>query len=443
LTLAQNARADTAPPPLLQLPALDGEFSGDFLAPQTGASGLAFHWRVVAESPAGEPDTRRARIEASGHGARVAAVAELSLATGVTRWKIESAEADLAEAFPVMASLWWPDSGFAGVGVTGKLVVSGGGSVDASGNWTANLTADIRDATFRDDAQGWLAEGVSARVEFPALPSLKTGAAQAQPVTISRFTHNATQLALEDVRASFSMNETGAANAKSASETKITSETKNTGETKSAGGALRIRVGGAEARAADGTISVDAFDFTPSAPAVDTTVHVRGIESGNLAHLLPGTISEARGKFYGSVALRWNPADGLQPGNGRLSLQKAAGSMLRFSPTPGFFTSNMDKRLYFLPPSFGFLRNWFSLKNPAYNTLKEIENGAQPIIVENITIAFAPGGDNAGRTATIVIEAKPTNPKSAIRHLRINVNVSGPLAKVIELISTDRIQISF
>jgi len=414
------------PPALLQLPAFDGEFSGDFLMPQTGggggkssgAAGLAFHWHIVVESPADAPGARRARVEVSGHGARVVASAELDLASGVTHWKIESAEVDLAAAFPVLAPLWLPD--FASLGVAGKLVVSGEGSVDASGKWSANLAADVRDATLRDDAGGWLAEGVSAHVEFPALPALDTGVAQAQPVTIRRFTHGATQLALEDARASFAMSDSGGA-----------------------GGALRIHVGGVTARVADGEIAVDAFDFTPAAPAVATTVHVRDIESGNLTHLLSGTISEARGRFTGAVALSWNPTDGLRPGAGQLSLQKADGTMLRLAATPGFFTANMDSRLYFLPPAFGFLRNWLSLKNPAYDTLKEIENGVQPIIVENITIKFTPDGDDAGRTATVGIEAKPTNPKSSIQHLRINVNVSGPLAKVVEMLSTDRIQISF
>ena len=440
-TLAQTARAraDIASAPLPsslpQLPAFDGEFSGDFLAPNiaAGGNGLSFHWHIVAESPAGAPGVRRARLDVTGHGAHIAATAELDLASGVTHWKIESAEADLAEAFPVITSLLPPDSisSFAGLGIAGKLAVSGDGSVDTTGNWTANLAADIRDATLRNDAQGWLAEGVSARVEFPALPSLKTGAAQTQPVAIRRFSHNATQLTLDDVRTTFSMDESGAGNASAGGA--------------NAGGALRIRVGGVDARAADGTISVGAFDFTPSAPAVATTVRVRDIESGNLTHLLSGTVSEARGRFNGSMALLWNPTDGLQFGKGRLLLQKADGTMLRLAPTPGFFTSNMDSHLYFLPPSFGFLRNWLSLKNPAYNTLKEIENGKQPIRVENITITFAPDGDKSGRTATVLIEAKPTNPKSAIQHLRINVNVSGPLAKVIQMLSlsTDQMQISF
>jgi len=70
--------AKASPTSLLQLPALDGDFSGDFLLPQTGpATGLAFHWHIIAESPAGAPGTRRARLDITGHGARVVALAEL------------------------------------------------------------------------------------------------------------------------------------------------------------------------------------------------------------------------------------------------------------------------------------------------------------------------------------------------------------------------------
>jgi len=409
-----------AAPALWQLPAFDGELSGDFLMPQSGGgSGLMFHWHIVAESPADAPGARRARVEVTGHGARVVARAELDLASGVTHWKIESAEADLGEVFPVMAALWWANSSFASAGVTGKLVVSGEGSVDAAGKWVASLAADVRDATLRDGAGGWMAEGVSAHVEFPGLPSLETGAAQAQPVTVRRFTHKATQLAIDDARTSVSMDGGGA------------------------GGALRIHIGGVEARAVDGRIGVDGFDFVPSAPAVATIVHASNVESGYLTHLLPGAVSEVRGRFSGAVALTWNPADGLRAGNGQLSLQRADGTMLRLAPTPGIFTANMDRRLYFLPQSFGFLRKWISLKNPAYDTLKEIEEGRQPIIVDNITIKFTPDGDDAGRSASVAIEARPTNPQSSIRRLRINVNVNGPLTQVIEMFSRGSVQISF
>jgi len=206
---------------------------------------------------------------------------------------------------------------------------------------------------------------------------------------------------------------------------------------------LRIHVGGVEARGAGGAIGVEAFDFVPSAPAVSTTVRVSDIDSGKLAHLLPGAISEASGRFNGSVLLFWNPSDGLRIVNGSLWLEQALGSMLRFVSTPGFFTDNMDKRIYFLPPSFGFLRRWVSLKNPAYDTLKEIEEGRQPLRVQNITITFTPEGDKKGRSATVAIEARPTDPKSAIQRLRINVNVNGPLTQVIEMFSRGGVQISF
>ena len=428
LAFAQGARAygatrpsspassPSSAPALLQLPAFDGEFSGDWLMPQTG---LKFHWHIAAESPANSPGVRRARLDITGHGARVIALAELNLASGVTRWKIESAEVSLAEALSALAALKLKElEDFASLVITGKLVVSGEGSVDMAGKWTAGIVADIRDATVRDDAEGWIVEGVFARVEFPALPSLKTGAAP-QPLTVRRFTHGAMQIALEDVRTSFALDEGGA------------------------GGALRIRTPGVEARVAGGTVALGAFNFTPSRPAVVTTVQATNIDSAEIARLLPGAVSEARGRFTGAVTLAWDPSAGLRPVNGRLLLQQATDSMMRLAATPGFFTSNMDKRLYFLPPSTGFLRRWISLKNPAYNTLKDIEEGRQAIIVDAVTISFVPEGDSSGRSATVLIEARPSNSRSAIRRLRINVNVSGPLTRVVEMFATGRVQVSF
>jgi hypothetical protein len=76
LALVQGARTDGAPPPssppaLLRLPAFDGEFSGEWLMPQTG---LKFHWRIVVESPADAPGARRAHVDITGHGAHVVAL---------------------------------------------------------------------------------------------------------------------------------------------------------------------------------------------------------------------------------------------------------------------------------------------------------------------------------------------------------------------------------
>lgn len=398
-----------AAPSLLRLPAIDGEFSGDYLAPQ---SGLAFHWHIAVESPSDTPRIRRARLAADGHGAHVVALATHDLVSGVTHWEIENAHADLAETFPVLAARFLPD--FASLMISGKLSLTGGGDVSAAGEFSGRAVAEIRDASVRDDARGWSAEGITTRIELPSLPALKTAGAESQPISIRRFTHEASGVALEDVRTSVALDE-----------------------------GMRVRFTSATARALGGAVSLDGFDIDSHAPNLTTVVHVDDIESAQLAKFLPDAISEVHGRFAGALTLHWTPATGVKLGNGKLTLQKAAGSTLRLAPSPGFFTSNMDSRLYVLPPSWGFLRRLISIKNPAYDTLKQIENGEQPIAVESIAINFTPEGDTAGRSASVIIAARPTNPQSAIKKLSINVNVNGPLVKVLEMSTAGNLKISF
>ena len=84
-----------------------------------------------------------------------------------------------------------------------------------------------------------------------------------------------------------------------------------------------------------------------------------------------------------------------------------------------------------------------SLKNPAYDTLKKIEEGEMPIAVKTITINFTPDGDENGRSASVVIAARPSDPRSAVKNLRINVNVTGPLTEVLQMGAANRVQIGF
>lgn len=396
-------------PTLLRLPAIDGEFSGDYVAPH---SGFKFHWRIAVDSPVGIARVRRARIEVAGHGAHAVVRAALDIASGVTHWKIESASADLAEFFPVLAARFFPD--FSYLDVTGKLALAGAGDVSADGGISGNVVAEISEASIRDSVRDWSAEGVAMRVELPALPSLKTAGKEKQAISIRRFTHGASGIVLEHVLTAASLDDKA-----------------------------RIHVAPMTARALGGAVSLDAFDADITAPSLTSVVHVDDIESAQLARFLPDAISEVHGRFAGALTLHWTPDAGVTLGNGQLALQKSAGSTLRFAPSPGFFTSDMDSRLYVLPPSWGFLRRLVSMKNPAYETLKQIENGEQPVAVESIAIYFTPEGDSAGRSANVTIAAKPANPKSAIKNLRINVNVTGPLVKVLEMGASNQLKISF
>lgn len=393
--------------PLLKLPAFDGEMSGDFESPGTG---LALHWRISAESPPEEPGVRRGRLEIEGQGVRIVARATLGLANGVTRWEIEKTSADLAVVFPNIASHLLPE--FAHLSVSGTMSAEGHGTLTSSGDFNGAATLVISDAEVSDFFGGWSAKGLDARVEFPALPALRT--APAQRISLRAFSHPDVGVELGDITTEAAL-----------------------------GDDMRIRFSNTKLAAYGGAVTLEPFTLDPAAPSVATSVHVEGVDSRSLAGFLPGSVAEANGRFSGGLALAWSPGTGVVPGVGKLSLIKAPGTSIRLTSAPGLFTSGMDQRLYFLPESAGFLRRVFSLKNPAYATLKKIEEGSMPINVENITISFTPDGDEQGRSASVVIAARPADGKSAVKRLRINVNVTGPLSKVLEMSTTDRVQIGF
>ncbi len=407
LSLTLPCANAAAAPSFLKLPRFDGEVSGDFSMPQNG---LELHWRLKVESPENEPGIRRGRLELEGQGAHVVARASLDLATGVTQWEIEKAEADLAEIFSLVAPLRLPD--FAHLSVTGTVTAQGGGRLAADGAFSGAAVVTITDAAIRDFFGGWSAEGLDARVELPSLPELRTAPGG--------------KLALR----SFSFPSAGVEMRDAATDAEYAADG-------------RIHFSNTKVSGYGGGIAVEPFTLDPAAPAVATRVHVENIDSASLAAFLPGSVAEAQGCFSGELALRWSPQAGVVPGVGKLALVQAPGASIRMSKTPGFFTSNMEPRLYFLPESAGFLRRWFSLENPAYDTLKKIEEGEMPISVENITINFTPEGDEAGRSASVMIAARPSDPKSAVKNLRININITGPVSKMLEIGTADRVQIGF
>lgn len=396
-----------APSSLLRLPRFDGEAGGNFQMPQ---SGLEFRWRVTAESPPDEPRVRRGRLEIDGHGAHLVARATLDLASGVTQWEIETATADLAGVFPVLAPRHLPD--YAHLFVTGTITAKGAGTLTAAGGFSGAATVEIDGASVRDFFGGWSAEGLSLRVGLPSLPSLET--APAQRLALGVFSRPAANIDVRDAAAEITFD-----------------------------GGSRIHFSNTKVAGYGGSVAVSPFTLDLGAPSVSARVRVENIDSASLAAFLPGGIAEAHGRFSGELDLAWSPQTGVVPGVGKLELVKAPGAAIRLSKAPGFFTANMLPRLYLLPDSLGFLQRWLSIKNPAYDVLQKIERGEVPIAVDAITINFTPDGDEQGRSASVVIAARPVDPKSAVKNLRINVNVTGPVTKVLEIGATDRVQIGF
>lgn len=363
------------------------------------------------QSPPATPGTRRALLEIDGPGeSHLVARATLDLATAITHWEMEPVDLSLADFYPLLAPRFLPPE-LSGFDVSGSLTLALAGTLQ-SDDLSAKAALTLTDVTVRDDVKGWIAEGINAHISLPALPSLRTDTPQT--LTLRAFTHTSTGLAMSDLQTAFWIEPGG-----------------------------RIHFSETRVEGLGGKLALGAFDFDPRALDLSVPVHVENIESTHLAAFIPEAISEVHGRFSGDLLLHWTPKDGLKPGDGKLELVRAPGTTLRLSKAPGFFTSNLDERLYFLPTSWGFLRRMISLSNPAYGTLKKIENGEMPIEVERISIHFTPAGDSAGRTATVTIVARPADPKSAIKTLRINVSVNGPLVEVLKFGATDNMNFNW
>jgi len=167
-----------------------------------------------------------------------------------------------------------------------------------------------------------------------------------------------------------------------------------------------------------------------------------GVALSELAKLVPTTLAGAQGRVDGRVAMRWTPAAGLALGKGELHVSSDASASLRLAPEPGFLTGRVPRRIALLPAWLGPVARWFSPENPAYETLSKIEQGELPLAVEALEIELYPDGPDAPRTAHVMLAASPPE-GSAVKRVRFNINVAGPLDQVIRLGLSDRLQLDF
>ncbi|MBE7538901.1 MAG: YdbH domain-containing protein [Opitutaceae bacterium] len=165
---------------------------------------------------------------------------------------------------------------------------------------------------------------------------------------------------------------------------------------------------------------------------VSLGIHLSNLSLAEISAMLPDVIAEAHGRLSGQIRVAWSAKNGFKFGNGRFQIDRAESVEIRFNPQPGFLTSHTPERLTILPAWTGVLQRWFSPKNPAYESLRQIEMGLMSLHVETLSVELHPAGDAQGRTATVRISARPAV-SSAVDRIDFEVNVSGPLDEVIRL----------
>ena len=369
------------------LPPITGELSGDFTSSLLPGA-PAVHWQLElrgAEAGAG----RAAKLQGNAEGLVLHAETTLtSLDAG--SWRLTEAKIDLARWWPVLAAKFLPSADAASA--EGALTLAGEGAF-AGSRVGGRAQLALRDGQWRWPAKDLTFSGVALSGSLAALPALTS----AEPFAVTIREASVAGVAAREVAIEFSVD-----------------------------AAERVQVRRATAQVFGGGVEVTPFEFPLARPAVKTDLHFTAIEIGQLARFLPPVLAAASGKVSGRMSLAWTQAEGFVPGSGRLQIDPGGAASIRLAPQPGFFTRSVSRRL----PA-GWPR-WFSIENPAYAPLRALEMGETPLHIESLDVGLRPEGDAEGRTARVVLTARPEADK-VIKSVRFEVNVAGPLADVLKL----------
>lgn len=375
------------------LPPVSGELSGNATtAWLPGAPPVQWKLTLDRGARAGErlgyldvaADGLRARIEV-----RAATAAEL-------HWRVSEAELDVGRWLPLVAAKYVPQ--LSGVVVRGRVALSGEGMLRGE-VLSGRARFELRDATLGDPAGAWEVSGVWLRGSFRALPTLETEGALT--LTFAEATAPGVVARQGDIEFSIDAEQ-------------------------------RVRVSRAKAAFMDGRIEIVPFEFDLRTPEILTDVLFERIELSRFASSLPALLSDARGPVSGKVAVSWSPAAGLKSATGSLRPDAPAPVLIALTPSPGLLTAKIPPRVGgFMPSWLGWL---FPAKTPAYETLREIENGETRLEVTTIEIAVQPEGGPNGRSAQIVVNAGPAKHSTAVKSVRFEINVTGPLADFVKLL---------
>jgi len=361
-------------------PAISGELTGAFTALQLpGAPTLRWKSGIQLDGTG----ARRTTIEAEGPGTRLGVVVAFD-ADQPMRWRLDSAEFDLATWFPVLLARLNPES--AGMAAHGTLSVAGDGSWH-DGWPSGNARIRIQDARLDDPVHHLSIEGIALDLGFEDLAARRTGPGQILTWTSARY---------EGI-------EVGA------------------GQLTFALDGGQVQVEQISAAIWGGEIRLAAFAFALDRMEMSVIARLLGIDVAHLLPLLPPVVSEARGRLNGTVSIR-RDASGIQIGAGRLELQPGEPVELRLAPTPGLLSRS-------LPSSV--------LKH--YPGLGKIEAGELPVLASRLEVAFTPGGDQEGRTASVYLAGGPTDPELRAP-IELVVNVRGPLESLIKLGTSSRLR---
>jgi hypothetical protein len=389
--------AEPLAPANWKLPPIDGELSGD-LALQALATAPPLHWSMKVRTD--KPRERVVELDVTAPGVQVHLNALLD-PFGNGTWQVNGTDLALGEWWSVLKPFL---SGKIAEGsAEGILSVNGRGTLQ-SGALAGAMGLEMREGAFHDAGNTWSVTGVTLAAHLAELPAIATR----EPVRVTFHEITASGIALRDGAVEFLI------------------EPDRT-----------VRILGARGNLMNGRIELSPFAIRPRQSRVTTTLHFESVELSGMARFLPSVLAEATGPVSGQVEVSWDLNEGLKLANGSLQPRPLESASIKLAPSPGFLTSRLPERVRekidLLPTWLGPIRKLFMPKNPAYETLRAIEMGEMALEVKTLVVEVNPEGDVSGRTARVVVMARPTAAGSAVDSVRFEINVSGPLADLVRL----------
>ncbi|MBP7141761.1 MAG: YdbH domain-containing protein [Opitutaceae bacterium] len=367
------------------------------------------HWRTVGKVTSSIPAQRI--IEASIEGIGISLQGHLSLepTPGTGRWMLDSATLDLQPWFtPLTEALRLRDT-IGDLEISGELNAEGSGTV-THGNLGGRLRVSLSEGTMASDARALRLSGITLAGVFGGPSPLRSIGFSSLSFLEGIFSG----VTVHRGHVDFAITENH-----------------------------ELLIRSAHVEVLGGSIEVREEKFPLEAVLlgdVGATVHLSNLNLAEIRALIPDVIAEARGRVSGEIRVGWKPGEGFRLGDGRFQMERPESVEIRLTPQPGFLTSHTPERLTLLPAWTGALQKWFSPRNPAHETLRQIEMGLMSLQVETLSAEMHPAGDALGRSATVRISARPAVP-SAVDRIDFEVNVSGPLDDVIKLGMNQKISI--
>lgn len=364
-----------------RLPPVVGDLAAELeLASVPGAPVLQA--RLTAGVPA--PGRRRAELALTGEGTAITVELDLD-AAGRGTWRVAGARLDLA-AWSVAAARRL-GAEFAGATVGGVLEFDGDGTLGGDDGWTGRGVFRLRDGRIDHAADGVVVEGLGLNLVIDDLAARRS--APAQSLTWRGGRYDPVPFGRGHVE--FTL----------------------VGD--------RVEVGEASLEVFGGEIVLGAFAFSTLSRDFAVVARIIGVELTQVLPLLPPVLATAEGQVDGLVTLSRTPA-GLAIGTGRLALRSGRTAEVRLTPTPGLISGTLPPKVLEHYPGLG-----------------GIEAGRIPIRAEVFELAFTPGGDAQGRTASVRLAGGPFDP--ALRApIDLTVNVTGPLESLLKFGTHSRLK---